>query len=65
MDWLVFFRDGIAAWLPLFFAVLLILMVYILAFLFRLFLRPRRREAPTPESSTTQSRWLVLRGSRR
>src|SRR3954470_12283508 len=29
-DWLVFFRDGIAAWLPLFFAVLLILMVYIL-----------------------------------
>src|SRR6187401_3748658 len=30
MDWLVVFRDGIAAWLPLFFAVLLILMVYIL-----------------------------------
>ena len=30
MDWLVFFRDGIAAWLPLFFAVLLVLMVYIL-----------------------------------
>ena len=30
MDWLVFLRDGIAAWLPLFFAVLLILMVYIL-----------------------------------
>src|SRR3954470_17525737 len=29
-DWLVFFRDGIAACLPLFFAVLLILMVYIL-----------------------------------
>ena len=29
-DWLVFFRDGIAAWLPLFFAVLLVLMVYIL-----------------------------------
>jgi cell division protease FtsH len=28
--WLVFFRDGIAAWLPLFFAVLLVLMVYIL-----------------------------------
>ena len=30
MDWLVFFRDGIAAWLPLFFAILLVLMVYIL-----------------------------------
>jgi cell division protease FtsH len=30
MDWLVVFRDGIAAWLPLFFAVLLIMMVYIL-----------------------------------
>src|SRR5881392_3652089 len=30
MDWLVFFRDGVAAWLPLFFAILLILMVYIL-----------------------------------
>src|SRR6266545_2239589 len=30
MDWLVFLRDGIAAWLPLFFAVLLVLMVYIL-----------------------------------
>ena len=30
MTWLVFFRDGIAAWLPLFFAVLLVLMVYIL-----------------------------------
>src|SRR4029079_11580759 len=30
MDWLLFFRDGIAAWLPLFFAVLLVLMVYIL-----------------------------------
>jgi cell division protease FtsH len=30
MDWLVVFRDGIAAWLPLFFAILLILMVYIL-----------------------------------
>src|SRR4029078_6532638 len=30
MDWLVFFREGIAAWLPLFFAVLLVLMVYIL-----------------------------------
>src|SRR5215813_10242821 len=29
-DWLVFIRDGIAAWLPLFFAVLLVLMVYIL-----------------------------------
>ena len=29
-DWLVFFRDGIAAWLPLFFAILLVLMVYIL-----------------------------------
>src|SRR5580765_3614664 len=28
--WLVFFRDGIAAWLPLFFAILLVLMVYIL-----------------------------------
>ena len=27
---LVFLRDGIAAWLPLFFAVLLVLMVYIL-----------------------------------
>jgi cell division protease FtsH len=30
MDWLVFLRDGIAAWLPLFFAILLIFMVYIL-----------------------------------
>ena len=29
-DMLVFLRDGIAAWLPLFFAVLLVLMVYIL-----------------------------------
>ena len=29
-DLLVFLRDGIAAWLPLFFAVLLVLMVYIL-----------------------------------
>src|SRR5689334_2835445 len=29
-DWLVFFRDGIAAWLPLFFGILLTLMVYIL-----------------------------------
>jgi cell division protease FtsH len=29
-DALVFLRDGIAAWLPLFFAVLLVLMVYIL-----------------------------------
>jgi cell division protease FtsH len=30
MDWLIFLRDGIAAWLPLFFAALLVLMVYIL-----------------------------------
>src|SRR3954447_14628890 len=30
MDLLVYLRDGIAAWLPLFFAVLLVLMVYIL-----------------------------------
>jgi cell division protease FtsH len=30
MGWLAFFRDGVAAWLPLFFAVLLVLMVYIL-----------------------------------
>src|SRR6476620_3469704 len=30
MDALVFIRDGVAAWLPLFFAVLLVLMVYIL-----------------------------------
>src|SRR3954469_9406571 len=30
MDWLYFFRDGIADWLPLFFAILLVLMVYIL-----------------------------------
>src|SRR3954449_2155950 len=30
MDWLYFFRDGIADWLALFFAVLLVLMVYIL-----------------------------------
>jgi cell division protease FtsH len=30
MDWLVVFRDGIAEWLPLFFAILLVLMVYIL-----------------------------------
>jgi cell division protease FtsH len=30
MDWLVVLRDEIAAWLPLFFAILLILMVYIL-----------------------------------
>src|SRR6188472_2981051 len=29
-DLLVYLRDGIAAWLPLFFAVLLVLMVYIL-----------------------------------
>jgi cell division protease FtsH len=29
-DFLVYFRDGIAEWLPLFFAVLLVLMVYIL-----------------------------------
>src|SRR6188472_4122060 len=29
-DWLVFLRDGIAAWLPLFFGILLTLMVYIL-----------------------------------
>jgi cell division protease FtsH len=30
VDWLVVLRDEIAAWLPLFFAILLILMVYIL-----------------------------------
>ena len=30
MDWLVTFRDAAAAWLPLLFAVLLILMVYVL-----------------------------------
>src|SRR5919205_755830 len=30
MDWLVVFRDAVAAWLPLIFAVLLVLMVYIL-----------------------------------
>src|SRR3954453_9886014 len=30
MDWLYFFRDGIADWLPLFLAILLVLMVYIL-----------------------------------
>jgi cell division protease FtsH len=30
MDWLVVFRDEIGAWLPLFFVVLLVLMVYIL-----------------------------------
>src|SRR4051795_1260736 len=30
MDWLYFFRDGIAEWVPLFFAILLVLMVYIL-----------------------------------
>ena len=30
MDWLVVFRDEVAAWLPLLFAMLLILMVYIL-----------------------------------
>src|SRR5919199_2000511 len=30
MDWLVVFRDEVAAWLPLLFAVLLVLMVYVL-----------------------------------
>jgi ATP-dependent Zn protease len=30
MDWLVVFRDGVANWLPLLFAALLIMMVYIL-----------------------------------
>src|SRR5256714_3864521 len=30
MDGLVFFRDGVGGWLPLFFAILLVLMVYIL-----------------------------------
>src|SRR5438093_2878973 len=30
MDWLVVFRDEVAAWLPLLFAILLVLMVYIL-----------------------------------
>jgi hypothetical protein len=30
MDWLVVFRDEFANWLPLLFAVMLILMVYIL-----------------------------------
>src|SRR5262249_62294051 len=30
MDWLVGFRDGFAAWLPLLFGVMLTLMVYIL-----------------------------------
>src|SRR3954447_23215335 len=30
MDWLYFFRDRIADWLSLFFAILLVLMVYIL-----------------------------------
>ena len=30
MDWLVFLRDGVANWLPLFFAILLVMMVYIL-----------------------------------
>src|SRR5215210_309253 len=30
MDWLIVLRDEVAAWLPLFFAILLILMVYIL-----------------------------------
>ena len=30
MDWLVVFRDEVAAWLPLLFAILLVLIVYIL-----------------------------------
>ena len=30
MDWLVVLRDEVAAWLPLLFAILLVLMVYIL-----------------------------------
>jgi len=53
MDWLVFMRDGIANWLPLFFAILLVLMVYILWRTLQVM--PRVNAAKTITSSSTVS----------
>ncbi len=52
-DWLVFFRDGIAAWLPLFFAVLLVLMVYILWRTLQVMPRVKAAKTITSDSNVT------------
>ena len=54
-DWLVFFRDGIAAWLPLFFAVLLVLMVYILWRTLQVMPRVTAAKTITSDSNVTWS----------
>src|ERR1043165_7900496 len=56
-DWLVFFRDGIAAWLPLFFAVLLVLMVYILWRTLQVMPRVTAAKTITSDSNVT---WEVV-----
>src|SRR5215211_4157372 len=52
-DWLVFFRDGIAAWPPLFFAVLLVLMVYILWRTLQVMPRVKAAKTITSDSNVT------------
>src|ERR671928_2129307 len=59
MDWLVVLRDEIAAWLPLFFAVLLILMVYVLWRTLQVM--PRVTGAKTV-TSTTRVTWSDVAG---
>ena len=58
-DWLVFFRDGIAAWLPLFFAVLLVLMVYILWRTLQVMPRVTAAKTITTDSNVT---WADVAG---
>src|SRR5678815_109202 len=52
-DLLVYLRDGIAAWLPLFFAVLLVLMVYILWRTLQVMPRVTAAETITSDSNVT------------
>src|SRR5437868_7649800 len=53
MDWLVFLRDGVAAWLPLFFAILLVLMVYILGRTLQVMPRVTAAKTITADSSVS------------
>ena len=59
MHWLVTFRDGTAAWLPLLFAVLLILMVYVLWRTLQVM--PRVTAAKTVTSTSPVS-WSAVAG---
>src|SRR3954462_300875 len=63
-DWLVFFRDGIAAWLPLFFAVLLILMVYILWRTLQVMPRVKAAKTLTSDSRATWADVAGLEGAK-